>query len=239
MIAVILAAGMSKRLRPITNDIPKCLLPVGETTVLTRYLNILENVGITKTIIVNGFNCVAVEKEVHSHKRTMSIQCITNQQYDSTHPIESFLLTESFIDEDFLLLNSDIYFSEKTIQTLVDSPNSCVAIDSQADFINGEMFVNYNSEMRVSEISKSLTAKKTLQGKSIQVTKFLQQDKNTLFNRSKELAGNPGAFYPAQAFDTLIDQDRFYAVDVAGDFTHELDTIEDYHSLLSQIKSKK
>lgn len=240
MIAVILAAGMSRRLHPLTKEKPKCLLSVGELTILSRYLKLLEQRGVGKTIIVNGFNYEAVENEVRAISHKMQIDFVTNYDYETTHPIESFLLSEPFLNDDFLLLNSDIYFTEYILRALIEFPESCVAIDSKAEYEKGEMFVNFEpSTMRVTAISKLLSKLDAGQGKSIQIAKFLYRDKKTLFDRARELSSKTEAFYPAQAYDTLIDQKRFYAVDVAGEFSHELDTPEDYESLLSYISSHK
>lgn len=237
MIAVILAAGMSTRLRPLTNTKPKCLLDVGDTTLLTRYLDILEAVGIEKTIIVTGFNQEAVAAEAHKKERTMDIECIINDNYslENNHPIHGFLLIEKYITDDFLLLNSDIFFSEKVLQALVDSPQSCVAIDSTQPFVEDEMYVNYLDDGRVEAISKQLIERDTNQGRSVQVVKFKHEDAPALFDRARTLITENTPVYPAQAYDALIQNNTFYIVDVAGEFTHELDTVEDYESLMSHL----
>ncbi len=231
MIAIILAAGLSKRLRPLTNEIPKCLLPLGETTILGRHLAMLDTAGIKQTIIVTGFNAPAVAAEVASHRLTMEVTCVFNNDFADSHPIESFLLTESYISDNFLLLNSDVYFTPSILQAIIDHPHSCVAVDSSAAFIADEMFVNFTPDGVVTAISKQLTPKPHGQGRSVQITKFLQTDAASIFTRAKELSGNIGAFYPAQAFDTIIAQKQFFVSDVAGEFSHEIDTVEDYNSV--------
>lgn len=235
MQAVILAAGTSNRLKPLTNDIPKCLLPIEGQTLLSRYLNLLEKTGVKKTIIVCGFNQEAVRLEASLHKGRMNVKCIINTEYKNTHPADSFILTENQINDDFLLLNSDIYFSKDALQAVVDKPQSCVAIDSDAPYIEKEMFVNYDAEGRITEISKLIHEKSEGQGKSIQIAKFLHDDKKILFDRAKMLAKAKKIFYPTEAYDVLIEQKHLYIVDIAGDFSHELDTIEDYNSLTSKL----
>lgn len=235
MIALILAAGMSKRLRPLTNTAPKCLLPVGDQTLLTRYLDLLEQAGIVETIIVTGFNAQAVESEVARWTGDMPVRCIENKDYETTHPIQSFLHAESFLTDDFLLLNSDIYFPLEVLKKLDLRPDSCIAVDSTAAFIDGEMFVNYTPDMRVTEISKNLKPQESNQAKSVQVAKFTRTDIPKLLERAHELSEREEVFYPAQAYDRLIAMGRLYAVDVAGVFTHELDTPTDYEALLQHL----
>ena len=132
----------------------------------------------------------------------------------------------------------DIYFSEETLQHLADSPASCVVVDSSADYIEREMFVDYTGTKQVTAISKFLEERKENQGKSLQIVKILKSDADTVYHRAKEIANDDTVFYPAQAFDTLIESDRFFAIDVAGEFSHELDTVDDYHSLLSHIEDE-
>lgn len=236
MNAVILAAGRSNRLRPLTETIPKCLLPVQGKSLLLRYLHLLQSAGVEKTIVVAGFNHPAVVKEIESTTfSSMKVEVVVNEDYASTHPIESFLLSEKYVEDSFFLLNSDIYFTETILTRLLNSPHSCIAIDSSAPFEPGEMFVNYKSDKRVTDISKSLTQKENDQGKSVQVAKILHKDKARLFDRARELAGKQDLFYPAQAYDVLIQSEEFFVVDVAGEFTQEIDTVADYELLLKRL----
>ena len=55
MIGVILAAGMAKRLRPLTDECPKCLLKVGERTLLARTVDAMLDAGITELVVVTGY----------------------------------------------------------------------------------------------------------------------------------------------------------------------------------------
>ena len=55
MIGVILAAGMAKRLRPLTDTKPKCLLKVGTRTLLERTVDAMQQAGITEFVVVTGY----------------------------------------------------------------------------------------------------------------------------------------------------------------------------------------
>ena len=55
MIGVILAAGMAKRLRPLTDECPKCLLKVGERTLLQRTVDAMLAAGIRELVVVTGY----------------------------------------------------------------------------------------------------------------------------------------------------------------------------------------
>ena len=64
MKAIILSAGRGSRLLPLTETLPKCLLRVGETTVLSLQLDTLERAGVNEAIIITGFMAGSVEAEV-------------------------------------------------------------------------------------------------------------------------------------------------------------------------------
>ena len=240
MIAVILAAGTSKRLRPLTDTSPKCLLPLQQgENLLSRYLTLLQQEGITKTIVVTGFNAAAVKEEVKKHRGCMEVVCIENTCYETTHPLDSFLLTEQLATEDFLLLNSDLFFTKKILSVLIECSGSAVAVDSSAVYVANEMFVNYTVDGIVTEISNRITRRVQGQGKSVQIVKLCKNEAVHVFARARSLAGKDGMFYPAQAFGILIEQQRFKAVDVAGEFSFEIDTVADYEALLEELKHNR
>ena len=67
MIAVILAAGMAKRLRPLTDNTPKCLLDVNGRSLLERSMDALKGAGIQEFVIVTGYLNHMIENFVKSH----------------------------------------------------------------------------------------------------------------------------------------------------------------------------
>ena len=67
MIGVILAAGMAKRLRPLTDDKPKCLLKVGERTLLERTVRAMQQAGITEFVVVTGYRGEMIKEFFISH----------------------------------------------------------------------------------------------------------------------------------------------------------------------------
>src|SRR5579871_6157305 len=105
MKAVILAAGIASRLRPLTNNTPKCLLPVGEKKILELTIdNIIAN-NISDVMIVTGYLQEQIKDFVSSKYPALNVQYIYNEVYDSTNNIYSLWLTkDSFINDDMLLM---------------------------------------------------------------------------------------------------------------------------------------
>ena len=68
MHAIILAAGRGSRLLPLTTDLPKCLLPIGNTTVLGMQLDTLAAQGVETATVITGFNTHMVEDEINARR---------------------------------------------------------------------------------------------------------------------------------------------------------------------------
>lgn len=78
MIAVILAAGMAKRLRPLTDTTPKCLLKIGQKSLLERTFNALKSVGVTQFVVVTGYLYEQIEdfnQSLSPRRYTFRAQC--------------------------------------------------------------------------------------------------------------------------------------------------------------------
>ena len=82
MIGVILAAGMAKRLRPLTDNCPKCLLKVGEKTLLQRTVDALLATGISELVVVTGYRAEMIRDFLTSHYPTLNIHFLHNADYE-------------------------------------------------------------------------------------------------------------------------------------------------------------
>ena len=89
MKAIILAAGMASRLRPLTNNTPKCLLKIGERSLLQRSIDALTSNGIKEIVIVTGYLHNQIEDFVREQYPNVSVSFIHNDVYDSTNNIYS------------------------------------------------------------------------------------------------------------------------------------------------------
>ena len=67
MIGVILAAGMAKRLRPLTDTKPKCLLEVGGKTLLERTVSAMQQAGVTEFVVVTGYRADQIREFLTTH----------------------------------------------------------------------------------------------------------------------------------------------------------------------------
>ena len=243
MKAVILAAGIASRLRPLTDDTPKCLLKVGEKTILELTIdNIIVN-DINEVIIVTGYLEEKIKNFVSNKYPGLNITYIYNEVYDATNNIYSLWLTkESLLGDEMLLMDSDIIFDKEIITKLLASEyESCLAL-KRHDVQDEEIKVRVGENGRVLEIGKEVKLEDAI-GESIGIEKFGVETLQQLFSiieRKIVVEKNVNQFYEA-AFQELADKGaNIYTVDTTDYICMEIDTASDLESarlmLLNQHK---
>ena len=113
MNAIILAAGQGKRLRPLTNDRPKCLVEFYGRTLLDRQISVFQKCGINDICVVTGYND-------HMFKNS-NLEYIHNENFTSTNMLNSFFCAEKKIMESTIVCYGDIIFEEKVLRRLINA----------------------------------------------------------------------------------------------------------------------
>lgn len=139
MQAIILAAGMGKRLKNLTEANTKCMIRVDGQTLIERVLYKLEKLNLTEIILVIGYAGEALKQHISSLNIKTSVRFVENVLYESTNNIYSLFLAKEFlIKEDTLLFESDIIFEEKVIDELVNDPrDTLVLVDKYESWMDG------------------------------------------------------------------------------------------------------
>ena len=153
MKAVILAAGVASRLRPLTNHTPKCLLKVCSKNLLELTIeNLLDN-KISEIIIVTGYLENKIRDFIDLRFPELNITIIYNEFYNSTNNIYSLWLAKNALNgEDMLLMDSDIVFNSQIIKKLCSSgKKNCLAL-KRHDLSDEEIKVKIDKKGRVIEI---------------------------------------------------------------------------------------
>lgn len=129
MQGIILAAGMGKRLKELTQDNTKCMVKVNGVTLIDRMLHQLEALHLSRIVIVVGYQ----GQKLIDYIATLGIQTpicyVNNPIYDKTNNIYSLGLAKDYLlSEDTLLLESDIIFEDGVLRALVDDPRETLAL---------------------------------------------------------------------------------------------------------------
>lgn len=138
--AVILAAGLGRRLRPLTEATPKPLLPIAGTPVLDNSLSALAAAGVSQVTIVVGHLFEAIEDRFDRSHLGMKLDYIHAEDYASTNNIVSVWLARDALSEDCLLLEGDVFFEDGVIERLLSfREENVVAIDRMEPHMTGSV----------------------------------------------------------------------------------------------------
>ena len=139
MQAVILAAGMGKRLKELTRNNTKCMVKVNGVTLIERMLRQLDKHNLSRVIIVIGYESEKLIKYIATLNTKTPIVYINNSIYDKTNNIYSLALaSEHLCNEDTLLLESDLIFDDSVIDCILDDPRENLAlVDKYESWMDG------------------------------------------------------------------------------------------------------
>jgi choline kinase len=132
---IILAAGVGSRLRPITLDVPKCMVPVNGIPLIGRLINQLEqHSSVSKINIVLGYKSEVVTE----YFKGRNINFIFNKDYESTNNMYSFYLAIKSLSnlKDIIIINADCIYDDSIILSVFTSDSSCIMSDE--NFFNEE-----------------------------------------------------------------------------------------------------
>lgn len=232
MIGVILAAGMAKRLRPLTDECPKCLLKVGHRTLLQRTVDAVVEAGIDELVVVTGYRNNMIIDFLRTNYPSLTVHFIDNPDYAHNNNIFSLWLTRPYTDgKDFLLLDSDILFDPAIIPAVSGKDGSVLALNRH-ELGEEEIKVIVDGEGYVKEISKVCSIQDAI-GESVGIEKITADYSKALFQELQRMIEDEGlidVFYE-KAFERLILQGRtLRIVDTTNYFSIELDTVEDFEN---------
>ena len=237
MIGVILAAGMAKRLRPLTDTKPKCLLKVGERTLLERTVDAMRQAGIREFLVVTGYRGEMIREFLEDYSsRSSSIRTsssftfLDNTDYEHNNNIYSlWMACQKVRGCDFLLMDSDILCDPAAVVRIAQEQTSALAVNRH-ELGEEEMKVVVDAHNRITEISKTCRPEDAM-GESVGIEKITADYSEALARELDQMILQEGLidiFYE-RAFERLIPQGHtFKVVDTTHYFSYELDTPEDF-----------
>ena len=123
--AIILAAGKGSRFHNLTKTIPKCLLSIGNTTILDRQIDLLIENNIDEIFVVTGHYSDLIQK----HLKKKNVKIIKNEKYNNYDSLYSFWCVKNFITNDFICIYGDLVFDEKLLLEIIKNRNNCLMVD--------------------------------------------------------------------------------------------------------------
>ena len=130
MTAIILAAGYGRRMRPLSDEVHKALLPVGGSTILGRIADGLRSIGVTDVIVATGYRADDIRRFWASHHPDLPVRFVHNERFDRTNNIVSLSLAldQAPLDADVLVIECDLLFDPSVLQHLSTAPSGNLAL---------------------------------------------------------------------------------------------------------------
>jgi choline kinase len=235
MIGVILAAGMAKRLRPLTDTKPKCLLEVGGRTLLERTVRAMQQAGISEFVVVTGYRADQIRSFLDNLEPLDSLDKPTfhflhNADYEHNNNIYSLWMAGEFVrGKEFLLMDSDILCDPAAVARIAHEPESALALNRH-ECGEEEIKVIVDGDGHITEISKVCSIQDAI-GESVGIEKMTADYSTALYKELDQMIEKEGlidVFYE-RCFERLIPQGHtFKVVDTTNYFSYELDTPEDF-----------
>lgn len=235
MQAIILAAGMGRRLGELTGDNTKCMLEVNGVKLIDRALECLSEHNISRIVLVVGYKRENVKTYVGNNYKGIEIIYIDNPIFDKTNNIYSLYLAKDYlISEDTILLESDLIFEQDVIARIIESdyPNLAL-VDKYESWMDGTV-VTLNSEDKICNfISKKHFKYSDIDKyyKTVNIYKFSKEFSTTHYvpflEAYSQALGNNEYYEQVLRVITLLEDSPLKALTLNGEKWYEIDDIQD------------
>ena len=140
MIAVILAAGVGRRMEGAYRGLPKCLIKIGGKTLLSRHIRLLESLGAEKTVVVIGYEAERVRTEAAEAAASMPVEFIENTEFHRGS-ILSLYSARTELESGAVIMDADVLCHPDVLGRLWKQKETCFCLDSGSVFRGEEMML--------------------------------------------------------------------------------------------------
>lgn len=235
MQAIILAAGMGRRLGELTSDNTKCMLEVNGSRLIDRMLNQLKAIDISRIVIVIGYEGAKLKSYITKNYPSFHIEYVENNVYDKTNNIYSLWLARGYMAEDeTILLESDLIFEDSVLKTVIESsyPN-CALVSKYQTWMDGTMVQIDDENNIINFIPKKAFDYSCTDTyfKTVNIYKFSHDFINNHYlpflDAYIKVLGNNEYYEQVLRVITLIDKSEMRALPITGMNWYEIDDVQD------------
>lgn len=235
MQAIILAAGMGKRLGELTKGNTKCMVKVGGVRLIERALRILDRKQLSKIIMVVGYQHENLMQFVETLGIHTPVQFIINEVYDKTNNIVSLSMAKEYLmQEDTILLESDLIFEERLIDLLLEDDRETLAlVDKFENWMDGTCIVVDDEDNITDFIPGKLLrySEKERYYKTVNIYKFGAQFSRQVYvpflEAYAKAMGNNEYYESVIKLILMLDCNTMKAKKLSGQLWYEIDDIQD------------
>ena len=235
MQGLILAAGMGKRLKELTQNNTKCMVKVNGVTLIDRMLHQLDACGLKRIVIVVGYEGQKLRDYIDTLSVRTPIEYVENSVYYKTNNIYSlYLAKDMLLEDDTLLLESDVIFEDEVLRAILDDPRPTLAlVDKYESWMDGtcvklseddciEAFVP-GSKFRFEDIPYYY--------KTVNIYKFSREFSGKFYvpflDAYSKALGNNEYYEQVLRVITMLDDPQIRAKRLSGEKWYEIDDEQD------------
>ncbi len=254
MQAIMLAAGMGKRLGKYTKDNTKCMLEINGKTLIERAIEALidSGGGVTKLIIVTGYKGENLKKflleECKNEKiKQLPLEFIDNPEYNKTNNIYSlYLAKEALEKDDTILLESDLIYDGKLIKKLIESPEkNLVSVAKYKQWMDGTVIKVDDQQNVIEFIEKKNFNYEEIENyyKTVNIYKLSKEFSHQVFipflKSYIQAYGNNEYYELVLKIIAHLSRSQLKALDVSNILWYEIDDAQDYDIATCMFSSGK
>ena len=235
MQAIILAAGMGRRLKELTQNNTKCMVKVNGVTLIERLLGQLEKQELSRIVIVVGYEGKKLMDYIATLDVKTPIVYVENNIYNKTNNIYSLALAKDYLcEEDTLLFESDLIFEDAVIDAIVSDPRPSLAlVDKYESWMDGTcVTLNEQDEIKAFVPGKHFDfSRKDEYYKTVNIYKFDKSFSQTHYVPFLEAyctaLGRNEYYEQVLRIITMLDEPVIQAKRLSGEKWYEIDDIQD------------
>lgn len=235
MQAIILAAGMGKRLKELTDNNTKCMIKVNGVTLIERMLSQLDKFNLTTINIVVGYKGDELKEYIESLEINTPIKYITNDIYYKTNNIYSlYLAKECLLEEDTILLESDLIFEDAVLERIIKDPYPSLALVAKYEsWMDGTVVTLDENNNILNFLDKKHFSFDDIKKyfKTVNIYKFSKEFSNSHYvpflKAYCSALGNNEYYEQVLKVITLLDRPEIKASILSDEAWYEIDDIQD------------
>ena len=232
MSVVILAGGVGSRLKGLAKDRPKCLMRIGEQSLISRMLDQLSSRGLRNVTIATGFRDELVEREVRGRARL-----VRNPFYHLTNSIASLWFVREFLGPEAIVLNGDICFDIEVLDELISDRRDPVMLCDSSRIRTADYRFSLDGE-RLVAFGKNIPDERT-DAEYVGMAKIAAGFMPLFKARLEHLVGSQrcGLWWEDVLYSHVSEGVPIYCRDVAGHFWSEIDHAGDWARVTKWVRS--
>lgn len=235
MQAVILAAGMGKRLKELTSEATKCMVKVNGVAIIDRILGYLDKLGLSRIVVVVGYEGEKLRAYIDALAVSTPITYVDNDIYYKTNNIYSLYLAKDYLlEEDTLLLESDLVFEEAVLKKIAEHPYpSLVLVDKFESWMDGTVVtLDEHDGIKAFVTKREFDFNKTdAYYKTVNIYKFSRTFSQLYYVPFLEIyckaMGTNEYYEQVLKVITFMEDPQIKAVKLTGEKWYEIDDVQD------------